>query len=194
MNDSGDHPSFGELIGQVEPLKGDAVVSLKRAREISPGTLERRRAAEAMAAADGACLPTEHIPLLDPHAELAFLRPGIQYGVYRRLRLGEYRCDSRLDLHGFGVAQARDMLCRFVADCMRHDVRVALVAHGRGVGRSTPALLKSCIALWLPRLPEVLAFHSAPHHLGGTGATLVLLRKSERARNENFERHGKRRS
>lgn len=191
-DDSGDDPSFEELVVDVLPLKGDTVVSLKRAREITPGTLERRRAAEALATGNANSLPTEHIPLVEPHAELAFVRPGVQHGVYRRLRLGEYRCDSRLDLHRLGVAQAREALWRFVADCMRHDIRVGLVTHGRGVGRSTPALLKSCVALWLPCLPEVLAFHSAPRHLGGTGATLVLLRKSERARNENFERHGKR--
>jgi DNA-nicking Smr family endonuclease len=75
---------------------------------------------------------------------------------------------------------------------MRHDVRAALISHGRGAGRSTPALLKSCVALWLPQFAEVLAFHSAPRHLGGTGATAILLRKSERARQENFEKHSKR--
>ena len=191
-NDSSEHSSFGKLVGEVLPLKGDVVVNLKCAREITPGTLERRRAAEALAAGNANSLPTEHIPLVEPHAELAFVRPGVQHGVYRRLRLGEYRCDSRLDLHGLTVAQAREILWRFVADCMRHDIRVGLVTHGRGVGRSTPALLKSCVALWLPCFPDVLAFHSAPRHLGGTGATLVLLRKSERARSENFERHGKR--
>ncbi|MFM7275513.1 MAG: Smr/MutS family protein, partial [Gammaproteobacteria bacterium] len=61
-----------------------------------------------------------------------------------------------------------------------------------GVDRKPPALLKSCIAFWLPQLPEVLAFHSAPRHLGGTGATVVLLRKSERARQENFEAFSRR--
>ncbi|MCG3168714.1 MAG: putative DNA endonuclease SmrA [Pseudomonadales bacterium] len=189
---SGEHPSFGELVGEVLALKGEAVVDLKRAPEITPGLLERRRAAQALAARDENFLPTGHIPPVDPHAELSFLRPGVQHGVFRRLRLGEYRCDSRLDLHGLSVTQAREALWRFVADCMRHDVRVALVTHGRGAERNTPALLKSCVALWLPRMAEVLAFHSAPRHLGGTGATLVLLRKSERARLENFERHNKR--
>jgi DNA-nicking Smr family endonuclease len=46
--------------------------------------------------------------------------------------------------------------------------------------------------MWLPQFAEVLAFHSAPRHLGGTGATVILLRKSERARQENFEKHSKR--
>lgn len=193
-DDSDDQPSFGELIGEVTPLRGDATVRLRPVREITPGMLERRRAAEALARHDPGRLPTEHIPPIAPHAELAFLRPGVQHGVYRRLRLGEYRPDSRLDLHGLGVVQAREALWRFIADCMRHDIRVGLIVHGRAAQRSTPALLKSCVALWLPCFPEVLAFHSAPRQLGGTGATLLLLRKSERARQENLERHSRRAS
>lgn len=183
---------FRELMGDVRPLGGDSEVRLKRAAEITPGTLERRLAAESLARRDGNFLSTTHIPLLDPHAELSFIRPGVQYGVFKRLRLGDYRFDSRLDLHGLSVEQAREALYRFIADCMRHDVRAALISHGRGAGRSTPALLKSCVALWLPQFAEVLAFHSAPRHLGGTGATAILLRKSERARQENFEKHSKR--
>jgi len=54
-------------------------------------------------------------------------------------------------------------------------------------------LLKSCVNLWLPQFEQVLAFHSAPRHLGGMGATCFLLKKSEQARQKNFEIHSKRR-
>jgi len=187
-----DEKAFGELMADVRPLKGETAVQLKRAAEITPGTLERRLAAESLARRDANFLSTTHIPLVDPHAELSFVRPGVQHGVFKRLRLGDYRFDSRLDLHGFTVEQSREALFRFIADCMRHDVRAALLNHGKGAGRATPALLKSCVASWLPQFAEVLAFHSAPRHLGGTGATVILLRKSERARQENFEKHSRR--
>jgi DNA-nicking Smr family endonuclease len=189
---STDEQEFRELMADVRPLKGERALRLPRATEITPGTLERRLAAESLVRTDPNFLSATHIPLLDPHAELSFIRPGVQYGVFKRLRLGDYRFDSRLDLHGLSVEQAREALFRFIADCMRHDVRAALLSHGRGAGRSTPALLKSCVALWLPQFAEVLAFHSAPRHLGGTGATVILLRKSERARQENFEKHSRR--
>ena len=192
QDNTADDEDFRELMGDVRPLGGDHAVLLKRAPEITPGTLQRRLAAESLGRRDDNFLSTTHIPLLEPHAELSFIRPGVQYGVFRRLRLGDYRFDSRLDLHGLTVEQAREALWRFVADCMKHDVRAALVNHGKGAGRSTPALLKSCVALWLPQFAEGLAFHSAPRHLGGTGATVILLRKSERARQENFEKHSKR--
>jgi DNA-nicking Smr family endonuclease len=183
---------FRELMSDVRPLAGDVQLHLKRAPEITPGTLARRLAAETPVRKDGNFLSDSHIPLVEPHAELSFIRPGVQYGVFKRLRLGDYRFDSRLDLHGLTVEQSREALWRFVADCMKHDVRAALINHGKGAGRSTPALLKSCVAMWLPQFAEVLAFHSAPRHLGGTGATVILLRKSERARQENFEKHSKR--
>jgi DNA-nicking Smr family endonuclease len=189
----GDETAFRELLGEdVTPLSGETALVLKRAPEMTPGMLERRRAAESLAGRDPQVLPTNEIPPVDPHAELSFLRPGVQYGVFKRLRHGEYRVETRLDLHGMNVEQARLALLRLVRDCLRNDVRVCLLSHGRGVERKPPALLKSCVACWLPQLPEVLAFHSAPRHLGGTGATVVLLRKSERARQENFETYSRR--
>ena len=94
---------FHELVGAVEPLKGEISLLLKRAPEITPGTLERRRAAELPDGKERNYLSTTHIPLVEPHAELSFVRPGVQHGVFRRLRLGEYHFDTRLDLHGLGV-------------------------------------------------------------------------------------------
>jgi len=184
---------FRELLGEeVTPLAGDTPLLLKRFAEVTPGTLERRRAAESLLARDPNFLSTQDIPLVEPHAELSFLRPGVQYGVFKRLRLGEYRIETRLDLHGLTVEQSRLAVFQLVRDCMKHSLRVCLISHGRAVGRQTPALLKSCVAFWLPQLPEVLALHSAPQHLGGTGATVILLRKSEKARQENFETYSRR--
>ena len=62
-----------------------------------------------------------------------------------------------------------------------------------GTSRSTPrALLKSHVSAWLPQLPAVMAMHSAERRHGGSGALYVLLRKSERKKAENRERHQKR--
>jgi len=127
-----------------------------------------------------------------PHDFLAFKRDGVQNGVYRKLRLGKYTIDARLDLHRMTVEQARLAVYQFIKDCMAQDIRCALITHGRGVGRERPALLKSCVAHWLPQFPEVLAIHSAQKHHGASGATYVLLRKSERKRQENWERQHKR--
>ena len=188
-----DGNEFRELLGEdVTPLGGETALVLKRAPEITPGTLERRRAAEQLAGRDPNFLSTTDIPPVEPGAELSFLRPGVQYGVFKRLRNGEYPVDARLDLHGLSVEQSRQALFRLVRDCLKNDARTCLISHGRGANRNPPALLKSCVAHWLPQLPDVLAFHSAPRQLGGTGATVILLRKSERARQENFETYSRR--
>jgi DNA-nicking Smr family endonuclease len=139
-------------------------------------------------------LSGDYVQLVDPHDVLEFKRPGVQHGVYKNLRLGKYLIEARLDLHRLSVEQARTAVAQFARDCVDNSVRCALITHGKGVDRQPqPALLKSCIAHWLPQLEEVLAFHSAQRQHGGVGSTYVLLRKSEKKRQENFEKHSKRR-
>ena len=183
--------SFAELIGPVEAVETDDTLLLKQQRIDTPGQLNKRK----QAAADANALErlsTGEVKRVDPLAWLEFKRPGIQDGVYRNLRLGKYRIDARLDLHGLSVKEARTSLLNFVADCVSNDVRCALLNHGKGIGRETPAILKSYIANWLPQLEEILAFHSAQKHHGGLGATYLLVRKSARKRQQNFEEHSKR--
>jgi DNA-nicking Smr family endonuclease len=50
-------------------------------------------------------------------------------------------------------------------------------------------VLKSYTAKWLIDMPQVMAYHSAQRHHGGAGALYVLVRKSERKKQENRERH-----
>lgn len=187
---------FRREMQDVRPIKSEPKVPLAQ-RDADPVTLAQRREA-AVAQAVGAesnFLSGEYVPELNPHDLLAFKRDGVQNGVYRNLRLGKYTIDARLDLHRMTVEQARRAVFGFVQDCMAQDIRCALITHGKGVGRERPALLKSCVAHWLPQLHEVLAFHSALKQHGESGATYILLRKSERKRLENWERqHKKNRS
>ncbi len=136
-------------------------------------------------------LAGEPMEMVEPLALLSFQRPGVQHGVFKNLRLGKYAIDARLDLHKLTVDKARREVYQFIQDCVNNDVRAVLITHGKGEGREQPAMLKSCVAFWLPQLPEVLAFHSAQKHHGGYGATYVLLKKSERKKLENRERHSK---
>lgn len=172
---------FRQLVGDVTPIKVEPRVTLATQKPAEPILRERRRAAEQVSAKDSNQLSGEFVQPVDPLAELAFQRPGVQHGVYRKLRTGKYPIDARLDLHGYTVEQARAALYEFIRDCMAHDIRCALVTHGKGLDRQPqPALLKSCVANWLPQLDAVLAFHSAQQQHGGVGATYVLLRKNER--------------
>lgn len=184
---------FRSAMSDVAPIEQDARVQFEN-QVVPTQVLKRRRlAATEEASSKQNSLSGDYIKPVDPYDVLEFKRSGIQHGVYKNLRLGKYSVDARMDLHGLSVEQARHCVSQFVKDCVANDVRCALVTHGKGVNRKPqPALLKSCIAHWLPQLDEVLAFHSAQKHHGGVGATYLLLRKSEKKRQENYEKHQKR--
>lgn len=190
-----DDELFRQAMGDVKPIKQSSRVALKADKPDEAGLKARREAAAAEKAVDKNFLSGEFVEPVDPLALLEFKRPGIQHGVYRNLRLGKYAIEARLDLHRMTVEIARRAVFQFISDCVEHDIRCALITHGKGENRQPqPALLKSCIAHWLPQFDAVQAFHSAQKQHGGTGATYVMLRKSERKRQENLERHQKRRT
>lgn len=182
--------SFRDLVGDVTPLAPDQTTDQRPARQQTPGVTARRAAAQREVQGDNNFLSAaEYIPPVKPWDELNFKRDGVQYGVFKNLRLGKYRIDAQLDLHRHTVEQARKAVFEFVRDARELDIRCVLIAHGKGEGREQPALLKSCVNHWLRQLDAVLAFHSAQRHHGGTGATYVMLRKSEKKRDENREKH-----
>ena len=131
------------------------------------------------------------ITFVEPNDYLDFKKPGIQHGVYKNLRQGKYEIQSRLDLHRHTVEQARNALWQFLRDCEVHNVRCALVTHGKGEGRLQPAKLKSCVNHWLRQFNSVLAFHTAQRRDGGMGATYVLLKKSETEKLKTAEKLSK---
>ncbi|MEX2961953.1 DNA endonuclease SmrA [Microbulbifer sp. TYP-18] len=186
--------ALGQL-GDVKPLQKERRVTLQTERaHVALNQSARRQAAtrEQSSELNPLAGDGEYLEPVAPWDPIEFKRDGVQNGVYRNLRLGRYRVDARLDLHRHTVEMARRALFEFVRDCVEADVRCALITHGKGAGRKQPALLKSCVNSWLPQLAEVLAFHSAQKQHGGMGATYVLLRKSERKRQENLERHQRR--
>lgn len=191
---SDDQDFFSRAMSDVRPIAKKANrVALKRAPDINHAARRQHASEEAAVEQDGLTGGHEHIEMLDPMDVLEFKRPGIQNGVYRNLRLGKYNIEARLDLHRHTVAMARAALIQFIRDCVSHDIRCAIITHGKGEGRDQPPIIKSCVAHWLPQLPEVQAFHSAQKQHGGTGATYIMLKKSERKRQEDLERHQKRR-
>jgi len=193
VSDNDELDFFMANMADVAPIKSNKTVQLKPNDHGKPGLLHRQRAAveDSMATAHDPLSGDNDsdIPRVNPLEVLTFQRPGVQHGVFKSLRLGKYQVESRLDLHRLDVEQARRTVFLFVRDCLQHDIRCALINHGKGEGRKSAALLKSCVAHWLPQIPEILAFHSAQPHHGGSGATYILLKKSERKRQENFERH-----
>ena len=156
-------------------------------------TAERRRAAlENKPITETNGLRSSEVPRVGPHDVIGFKRPGIQDGVYRKLRLGKYDTEARLDLHRRTVEEARREVARFVRDCLEADIRSVIIMPGKG-DRNTkdPAVLKSYLVFWLEELDDVQAFHTAQQHHGGAGAFYVLLRKSDRKKQLAREKFSK---
>jgi DNA-nicking Smr family endonuclease len=178
-----------EMLG-VTPLKRDARERLLRKGNDGDGEA-RRLAAEGEPEGLLNSLVDEGVEPLDAWYVLAFKRPGIQHGVYKKLRQGRYEIDARLDLHRLSVKQARVDVHSFIQDAMQYGLRTVLILHGKGQRKTEQektAVLKGYVQHWLQELEEVQAFHSAQAAHGGTGAVYVLLRKSLQKKRENRER------
>ena len=178
QRDSGeDARLFREAVQDVKPLGRPAP-----AAEHSSQRPRRPRAAARFTRADRLAVLQESLrdDLIDPTLasgeELVFHRAGIQPGVLRKLRRGDYRVQGEIDLHGLTVAEARQALRGFLAQALMRQWRCVRVIHGKGLrsGHRGP-VLKGMVSAMLRKVGPVLAYVSARQVDGGTGAIYVLL-------------------
>lgn len=184
-----DEDLFRKELAGVKPLVQNRVSTRNSSQGPSEAQLARREAATTDLKRDENLLTTEYVEMVDPYDIIDYKRPGVQEGVYRKLRLGKYSIDAVLDLHRKTVEQSRKEVFEFIKECGRMGLRTVMILHGKGDRSQQPALLKSYVNKWLPNLPEVMAFHSAQQHHGGAGAVYVLLKKNAEKKQENRERH-----
>ncbi|MEH6580362.1 MAG: DNA endonuclease SmrA [Halioglobus sp.] len=193
---SEDENIFQQEMSGVKPLKRQPKVSLRSGvMPAQDSSLEeRRRAAVTSPEADKNILTEDGIEPLDGWYVLEFKRPGVQNGVFRKLKQGRYEADACLDLHRMTVAMARRELFGFIEEAQALGLRTVLLIHGKGESRAErekTSILKGCANHWLQELPIVQAFHSAQPQHGGTGAVYVLLQKSEEMKRKNRLRFNK---
>ena len=182
--------SFHEEMTGVTPLKSQRRVPLYQGA--LPGKdsslAERRRAAVELSGVDSNSLTEGGVEPLDSWFVLDYKRPGVQNGVYRKLKQGRYEADACLDLHRMTVATARCELFDFIEEAQRLGLRTVLLIHGKGESKAEKektSVLKGCTNQWLQELAVVQAFHSAQPRHGGTGAVYVLLQKSDEMKRRN---------
>jgi DNA-nicking Smr family endonuclease len=115
--------------------------------------------------------------ILDTGDEISFRRDGVQDGVMRKLKRGEYRVEEVCDLHGLRVEEAKAALREFLAAALAHKLRCVRIIHGKGKGSGPRGpVLKTAVNMILRKTAPVLAFTSARRVDGGTGAINVLLK------------------
>ncbi|RUO56126.1 DNA endonuclease SmrA [Pseudidiomarina homiensis] len=183
---------FRQQMADVKPIDNNDVVPVKKTKPTAAQEA-RRQAAERQLEDDINYLSMEFVDLVEPEELVEFRRDGVQHGVFKRLKRGDYGIEASLDLHHHSLRQAREALFDFIQLCHRRGVRSAIVVHGMGRhSKPHPALLKSYVVKWLKQLDPVMAFNSAQRHHGGAGSVYVMLRKNAEQKHENRERHQKR--
>ena len=182
MADTDDEQSFRQAMHDVRPLRGSKLhvdSGPKPNTGVPQSTLRaRRKAAEQGRPATGAALSEAWIEPIDPEQFINFARPGIQDSRLRQLRQGGIPIEYQLDLHGYKIDEARELIYEFIKACRQRRLGCVRIIHGKSHrSKERESTLKSHTNHWLKQISDVLAFCSAPPSAGGTGSVLVLLRR-----------------
>ncbi len=106
---------------------------------------------------------------------------GLDAGLVRKLRCGEFSVQAHLDLHGKSRAEAKAEVDAFLRRAREQGKRCVLLVHGRGLhSKDQVPVLKEALRSWLATARfgrHVLAFATARPQDGGAGAVYVLLRR-----------------
>lgn len=171
--DEGDRELFREAVKDVKPLPQD--VPARETRR-PPPPLARFTRADRFAVLQESLAADTVDPEVASGEELSFAREGIQNGVLRKLRRGQYLVQAEIDLHGLTVPEAKEAVRTFLAEALERQFRCVRIVHGKGLrsGHRGP-VLKGAVSSVLRRIGPVLAYVSARQVDGGTGALYVLL-------------------
>ena len=166
-----DSELFRKTVGKVDPISHDGVLFERRRKP-------QKKFHHRITSTDEATFPFEQTSYTVKSGDkLDFKRPGIQNQTLRKLRRGQIKVESELDLHGMTIPSARKELVEFLKHCRNEHYRCVRIIHGKGKGsENNYPVLKNNIDQWLPQFNEVLAYCSALPTDGGVGAIYVLLK------------------
>lgn len=171
--DDDDNALFRQAVEGARPLTHDRA---EAPRPTPPARARMRREDDQRVLEESLTADIESMEWRNGDA-LRYRRPEIGERTVRKLARGGYRVEAELDLHGYTVREAREVLREFLADCEHFRWRCVRIIHGkgRGSGHRGPRL-KGSVDGWLRRVDAVQAFVSARQVDGGSGAVYVLLR------------------
>ncbi len=170
-----------EALQGVAPLQTSGRVVHQRRKP--PPVAAQRLADEAQALADSLSDEYALDSGLESGDELVYLRPGLAKPILRKLRRGHWVVQDTIDLHGMRSEPARALLADFLNQARHQGYRCVRVVHGKGHrSPNREPVLKKKMAQWLQRRDDVLAYCPAPVVDGGSGATVILLKPSTKAR------------
>ncbi len=172
---------FLESVGEVAPVR----TVKERVAPPSPPSADQLRfsheEAEGLARLAELVSPAADFETADEAEYLEGSVRGFDDRVMRKLRRGEFEVESRLDLHGRTLDEAKLALENFIQRARILGHRCVLVVTGRGLHSvDNIPVLKRGVQQWLVGgrvARQVLGFCSAQPDDGGTGAVYVLLRR-----------------
>lgn len=169
-----DSALFRRAVGKITRLRDDRVNPPRKKVPPVPKQLRRDERQVLVDMLSDSINPME----VESGEELIFHRAGVQHGVLRKLRRGQFSIDAELDMHGMTSQVARLALAEFLRSCRLTHARCVRIIHGKGLGSAQGRpVLKNKVNHWLQQRDDVLAFCSARAVDGGTGAIYVLLKK-----------------
>ncbi|UJF18797.1 DNA endonuclease SmrA [Vibrio sp. SS-MA-C1-2] len=194
MTNHDDLALFQKMMSDIDPLEQNQIAPKKQSNMSKDSQLARRLAAISLSEIDNEYLSLDNAKMLAPNEIIGYRQDGVQEGVYRKLRLGKYPIQARLDLHKRTLENARSEILAFFRQSQRLDIRTVIIIHGKGANAVPPAMMKSYVSSWLSQIKEVMCYHSTQPHHGGSGALYVMLKKSAAKKLDNREHHQARRS
>ena len=193
MRDRRDEHSFEDFMSDVKPLKESDQVHFNQPHKSTLAQTLRRQSLNDSSIEEFNYLITENASPVAPDDMLEYKQPGIQDGVYKKLRLGKYDIDKSVTIQQLPFEKARQLTFDTIIKSYNQGSRVLLIKHGMGVeSKPFPAFIKSYLNHWLQQLPEVIAFHSAQKRHGGLTSVYVLLKKNRQEKLANRELHRRR--
>jgi len=103
---------------------------------------------------------------------------GINTNSDRKLTLGKYDIDSKIDLHGLTLSEAYEKVRLFFNNAVIRKYKCILVITGKGK-HSTNTTIKESIRDWLKQpyfANNIIKYTDASQKDGGSGAIYILLR------------------
>ena len=171
---------FAKAMQGIAPIKNNntVVIEKPKKKKLDAQILAKRIAAEGGAEQQDEVMSDTQAALnpVGSQQMLNYRIATLQHRVFEDLKQGKIRWFEAVDLHGCTVEQARAAVLQVIQMAKDENQNVVKIVHGKG----PDAILKTYVNGWLRQHRDVLAFVSAPENQGGTGAVLVLIKRTEK--------------
>lgn len=168
-----DRELFLNAIGEVSRISSDLVEPDKKRTPPLP----RQRLLDEQQVTRELLLPLPQHTDPDAAEPLRYLRDGYSPKLLSKLGRGQFSVRDQIDLHQMTQSEAREAIRLFLKECLDRDLLCVKIIHGKGMrSKGDGPVLKGLTDGLLRQNGDVIAFRSARHNDGGSGAVIVLLK------------------